>query len=188
LIEIVVVLFLFGVVLAFVLPRTDLTVTVSSSSRQLIGAMRSLFTAASLTQRVHRLYFDLNQGSFWAMQLTAEGERPPSDPSLARRVILPSGIKIQDVNTFQQGKVGSGQAFVQFFPLGRAEQAVIHLADDEQNVLTLMLNPLTGGVRVSNGYVEPTIAEPIPDRLRPYLLVAPSSTPPAAVPSGGGLK
>lgn len=169
--EILVVLFIIGLVLGFVLPRTGLTVSLSSVTRQLIGAMRDAFTAAAVTQRLHRLHFDLDQGSYWIAQVTSDGERAPLDPSLAKRVTLAGAVKIQDVHTSTQGKVSAGRIAISFFPTGYSEPALVHLVDGGLNASTLMLNPLTGHVQVMDRYVEAPGPQPIPERLRPWFLM-----------------
>src|SRR6185436_13025429 len=58
--ELLVVLVVIGTLLGFVLPKTGLTASRSSTSRQLIGAMRDASLAASVTQRIHRLNLDLS--------------------------------------------------------------------------------------------------------------------------------
>jgi prepilin-type N-terminal cleavage/methylation domain-containing protein len=179
--ELLVVLVVIGTLLGFVLPKTGVTATRGSTSRQLIGAMRDAFMAASVTQRIHRLNLDLNQGTYWITQVTSDGERPPTDPSLMRTVTLPSRIRLQDVSTGTQGKTSNGRAFIQFFPIGRTEPAVIHLADPDMNVTTLLVNPLTGHVQVVDSYVEAPGPQPIPERLRPWFLLGfgQASAPPA---------
>jgi prepilin-type N-terminal cleavage/methylation domain-containing protein len=185
LIEIVVVLVLLGALLGLALSKTGLNAGLPSTSRQLIGAMRDAVSTASVTQRIHRLNLDLNQGSYWITEVTPDGERPPANPLLAQPVVLPSHITLQDVSTWQQGRVSTGRAFIQFFPTGRAEPAVIHLADADQNVTTLRLNPLTGHVQALDHYVEPPGLEPIPERLRPWFLPDFVQPPGSASPGGG---
>lgn len=184
LIEIVVVLVLLGTLLGLALSKTGLNAGLPSTSRQLIGAMRDAVSAASATQRSHRLNLDLNRGSYWITEMTPDGEHPPANPLLARPIVLPSRITIQDVSTWQQGRVSTGLAFIQFFPTGRAEPAVIHLTDADQNVTTLRLNPLTGHVQALDHYVDPSGPEPIPERLRPWFL--PDVVQPSGPASPGG--
>lgn len=168
--EVVVVLAVIGLVLGFVLPRTGFTVSLAGTARQLIGAMRDAFTAAAVTQRQHRLNFDLDRGAYWITQVMPEGEIPPLDPSLAKPVTLRGGVKIQDVSTWSQGKVSTGRAVIAFFPAGYSEPAAVHLVDGSLNATTLLLNPLTGHVQVLDRYQDPPGPQPIPERLRPWFL------------------
>lgn len=180
--EVLVVLFVIGIVLGFVLPKSGLIVNLSSATRQLIGTMRDTFIAASVTQRLHRLHFDLNEGSYWVTQVTPEGERAPQDPALARPIALSGPIKLQDVSTGSQGKVSAGRIAIAFFPAGYSDTAVVHLVDGSLNTATLMLNPLTGHVQVLDHYVEAAGPQPIPERLRPWFLMGFGQPP--APPAG----
>ena len=154
LIELALTLALLGLILALVLPRITTTPTLSASARQLVGTIHSLFTAAASTKRAYRLHVDLDQQIYWATVLTTDGDRLPSDPSLVSRTALPSTVGFQDIHTVRYGKVTSGRIFIQFFPGGRVEPAVVHLSNQAQQVLTLVLNPLTGGVRIADHYLE----------------------------------
>ncbi|MEP6600558.1 MAG: prepilin-type N-terminal cleavage/methylation domain-containing protein [Nitrospirota bacterium] len=180
LIEIIVTMALLGLVLAVALPRVGVVSTMPSSSRHMIGTIQSLFTAAASSKKTYRLYFDLDQQAYWAMVLTTDGDRLPTDPSLARRESLPSGIRFRDVSTFQHGKTTSGKVFVQFFPGGRMEPAVIHLSDRNESAMTLWTNPLTGAVQTADGLLEPQ-NPPIPEGY--YAFFQP--LPPAPIPFGG---
>ncbi len=184
LIEIIMTLALLGLVFALVLPQTGAGNPLPSFSRQLIGAMQSLFTAASSSKILYRLYFDLDQRSYWAMRATTDGDRLPADPSLAYRGALPSKARFVDIRTAQHGKVTAGKVFVQFFPGGRAEQAVIHLSDQSEQVMTLILNPLTGAVQVMEEYREPPVPA-IPDA---YLSFFQRLPPPPVLPFGGAFR
>jgi hypothetical protein len=143
------------------------------------------------------LHIDVSRGVYWVTSLDREKdkdkeeEKPSADPSVAQRVTLPAWIKFREVTTFLQGAVTGGEVFIQFFPVGRTEPATIRLMDDEQNVLTLTLNPLTGSLSVSDR-VEPVRNAPIPERLRPYLTpipaAPPTALPPPGMPPGGMLR
>jgi general secretion pathway protein H len=174
LIEIALVLFLFGVILAYVLPRVDRSHDVASSARKLIGMIRSVSLAASLLKKTHTLYLDLDQRTYWAMALDGQSERSPADSALAGRIPLPDQIQFLNITTFRQGTLTSGVASIRFLPVGRTERAVIRLGNQSAAVLTLVLNPLTGAVRVLEGSADPGAPDPIPDRLRPIVVPPPS--------------
>jgi len=69
---------------------------------------------------------------------------------------LPDNIKFADVYIMHQAdKITDGKAYLYFFPKGNTEFAVIHLSDnDEENFMTLIVNPLTGKVEVETEYLE----------------------------------
>lgn len=154
LIELVLTVALMAAALALVLPRISITPSLSTSSRHLIGAIHSLFTAAATSNRTYRLNIDLDQQMYWASLLTTDGDRLPTDPLLASRTVLPSTVRFVDVIMGRQGTVTAGKVFIQFGSGRRVDRAVIHLANQTDEILTMILNPLTGAVQVIDRYTE----------------------------------
>ena len=176
LIEMVLTIALLGIVLALVLPRIGLSSSVSASSRQLAGTVRALFIAAASSNHFYRLNVDLDRQVYWATMLTADGDRLPSDPALAFRTALPSTVGLDDITTGRHGRVTAGKVFIQFFPGGRVEPAVIHLSNHEDQFVTLVVNPLTGGVHATDRYLEPT-ALPVPETYLAFFKALPPRPP-----------
>jgi prepilin-type N-terminal cleavage/methylation domain-containing protein len=172
LIELVLTIALVAVALALVLPRIGITPSLTASSRHLVGAIHALFTAAAASNRTYRLNIDLDQHAYWATVLTTDGDRLPSDPLLASRTTLPSRVRFEDVTTGLQGKVTAGKVLIEFFPGGLMDRAVIHLSNHTDQILTMVLNPLTGGVQVNDRYMEPP--EPsVPEAYRQFFKALP---------------
>ena len=122
------------------------------TSRHFAGLIQYLAEESSSTKQSYRLYFNLENGAYWAATLKENGEfAEMTDPMVARRV-LPKEISFEDVVTAQQGKVNEGEAFMQFYPVG-VDKAWIHLKQGERR-WTLVVNPLTGRVKVFNEYVD----------------------------------
>ena len=64
--------------------------------------------------------------------------------------------KLRDVLTPRQTEpYVEGRAYLYFFPDGHTERALIHLTDDDEHVVSLLVQPLTGRVEVKPGDVEP---------------------------------
>jgi hypothetical protein len=51
-------------------------------------------------------------------------------------------------------KVQEGEADIRFSANGASDRALIHIRNEENEVLTLTLHPLTGEVEVQEGYVD----------------------------------
>lgn len=179
LIEVVLTIALLALVLTLVLPRVSITPSFSTSTRHLVGAIQSLFTAAAGSNRTYRLNIDLDQHMYWASVLTSDGDRFPSDPSLGFRTVVPSGIRFEDITTGRYGRATTGKVFIEFLPGGRMDRAVIHLSDHANQMVTMVLNPLTGGVQVSDGYREPPKAV-VPETYQEFFKALPPR--PAASP------
>lgn len=177
LLEIVLTLGLLGLLLGIVVPRFGWFENAASASRKLIGLVHTLRTTAPLTQQTWRLYLDLDQGQYWAMVVTPEGEKVPRDArfqdpdleTLPKRLALPSGVRFDRVTTATQGLRQSGQVYVQVLPSGLPEPAVIILSDTDRSLLALHLSPLTGLTRVSDEELEPLPMPPLPEQVRSLL-------------------
>lgn len=160
LLEVVLVLFIIGVVIAVAFPRFRNIGggDVKLEARTLIGRIQGLYAEAAFTRRPHRLLLDLDQESYAAeVEDVATRTYAPVERAFMAPVQLPSGIDLKDVITSRGGKRSEGKAEIRFDPMGQAESAEIHLEDRNGNALTLEVNPLTGKVAVQEGYVEATI-------------------------------
>ncbi|HEX2570249.1 MAG TPA: prepilin-type N-terminal cleavage/methylation domain-containing protein [Polyangia bacterium] len=61
-------------------------------------------------------------------------------------------VRIRDIFTPRQREAYTeGKTYLYFFPDGHAERAWIHVADEEGDVYTLVLHPLTGRVEIKTG-------------------------------------
>ena len=157
LLEVMLVVLLLGVVALFVLPRAASfgKADLNRTARQLVGLVGHLASESAATGRVYRIYYHIDRGDYWVTvgQVTDSSIEFVEyvSPLTARRA-LPEGIFFEDVVTPQQGKVSHGEAFTQFYPVG-VDRSLIHLRDKKQR-WTLEIHPLTGRVKIHEGYVE----------------------------------
>jgi len=154
--ELIVVLFILSLISLLVLPKLEsfLTPDLSGTARHLIGVIRSLHDDAEASKQIYRLNYDLDAGEYWASMVSKKEDSPESNPVIVKHIALPGRIRFKDVVTLHQGKVGEGKAFTQFYPSGRVEKTLIHLTLDKDRVLTLMINPLNGTVKIYDHYIE----------------------------------
>lgn len=156
LIELILVLFIVGLLLATVFPklsslgRGDLKL----ASRHLIRTVQLMMDRSTATKRLYRLNFDLENQQYWATVLQGDGEFVPVDPTVLTRVTLPNPVRIEDVTTLRHGKITEGEAYMQFYPTGMVEKTLLHLTRGDEDQMTLIVQPLTGRVKVMEGYVE----------------------------------
>lgn len=177
LLEIVLTLGLLALFMGMVIPRLGWFDNAATTSRKLIGMVHTLRTVAPLTQQTWRLYLDLDQGHYWVMVMTPQGEAVPKDArfqdpdleTMPRRTTLPNGVRFERATTATQGQRQSGQVFVQFPPSGLPEPASIILRDTDMSLLALHVSPLTGLVRVSDEEIDPIPLPPLPEQIRPLL-------------------
>lgn len=75
--------------------------------------------------------------------------------SVIRAAKLPPEIRFDGVWTgHQKDRFTKGAAQLYFFPGGYTERAYVHIADEKNNIYTLIVSPLSGKVTIEPQYVE----------------------------------
>lgn len=154
--ELLVVLFILTLSLVVVFPMMvgvrggDL----GQASRELIGTAQFLFQEAIATKRVYRLEYNFAQREYWVTAASGGGAFLPVRSTLTPRRTLPSTVEFQDIWTLRGGKRSDGTTATEFHPLGRVERTTIHLRSAGGGTKTLIIHPLTGRVRVEEGYAD----------------------------------
>lgn len=156
LIELAVVLLIAGLILLLSFPRMQRLFgdDLRNTSRHLIGTIRYIYSEASANKRIYRLNYHLTEKKYWVTVLDENGGSVLATDIITKKVFLPGKVQFQDIYTLHNGKVIEGEAFTQFYPEGRVDSTVIHLKDADKNLMTLIVNPLTGKVSVHDKYVE----------------------------------
>jgi type II secretory pathway pseudopilin PulG len=169
--EIILVLGFLGLLLTIVIPRIGLLQDAGSASRTLIGLIHTLKGHAVSSQQVWRLHLDLDQGQYWVTAVFTDGERIPLDPKFEKRFELPVGVKFERAVTVFQGRRETGTVYLQIFPNGYPEAAIISLRDQDgnRNLVALHVSNLTGQIRVSDVDVDIVPLPPLPEYVRPLL-------------------
>lgn len=159
LLELMLVVFILSVTALFVFPRVSSfgAADLKWTARHFAGLIQHLAQESSTTKQTYRLYFNLENGAYWAAALGENGEFVETTDPMTRRRVLPKEISFEDVVTPAQGKVNEGEAFMQFYPVG-VEKVWIHLKQGERQ-WTLVVNPLTGRVKVMDEYVDVQISQ-----------------------------
>lgn len=155
LIELAMVILVIGIVGALAMPRFG-GLLERQHMRRTINAIhgyaRYLHAYAASDKCVYSLMFDLDQ-----QILSMSSLNTPGCLGQARRLpdyVLPSTIRMLDVVTPEQEKIGEGQVMTLFYPNGFAQPSTIHLGGIGVEPVTLMIEPLTGRVQMFEGYVE----------------------------------
>ena len=156
-IELAVVLLILGVVATLAFPALHNLVSrdLKTSARHLIRTVYFLYDRAAATKLDYRLYYNLERQEYWAVVRSGD-EFVPVAATFLGRTTLPETVRFKDVSTLHQGKVTEGEAYTGFDPVGRVDKTIFHLAQGDQHELTLVVNPITGRVKVYEGYWEET--------------------------------
>ena len=168
LLEFIIVLFLLGGMLSLVIPRLSVGDSLSSVGRRWVGALKSLQEMSMATQKTVRLYVDIDRGTYWPMVLDGNQEKVPLDAIWATPISLPESIRFTDIQVGAATKQ-SGRAELFFYPNGRIDQATMHLADADNNIMGILIEPTTALIRVTDQRIDPPKPKTIPDRIRPLL-------------------
>ena len=100
-----------------VLPRISLDEDLSSTGRKLIGVLRTFQGLAATSQQPVKLYFDLDQGTYWMMMVEGKEERLPLDPAWKTPRSLPESIRLTEVS-IGQTNIFPGESTSPFLPTG----------------------------------------------------------------------
>jgi prepilin-type N-terminal cleavage/methylation domain-containing protein len=161
LLELSLVLFIIGLLVTILLPRFgDMgTARLESSARRLASLVRYLNGEAAFSGQVYRIRYDLNEQGY-AVQILVPSrgttEFVADSSPMSQPVRLPSGITFADVRVAQAGRMNSGQVFTHFYPQGYVDPTIVHLRDQQERNMTVMIPPITGEAKVYEGYVDGT--------------------------------
>lgn len=155
LVEIVVVMVLVSLFMVFSVPLfSDIgTSSLGTSARRLSGTIKYLFNESAISGLEYRLIYDLDQGTYHAQVLEADGQLVEA-PDQGRQAALKGSVRFKDLQLPGRGKFSAGQVTTRFHPSGWVEETIIHLDDESGAMLTLRVTPLTGTTEVFDGYRE----------------------------------
>ncbi len=152
LVELLVVLAIIGLVLGLALPQLrELSgVELRSAARRLAGAARYASEQAAVRKSPHRIRFDFEQRAYRVE--VAEGDRWLPDPAtLGAAVRLPGAVRIAAVETRARGRQTDGEAWVEFYPKGYSELAVVQLVAGNERVYSVEIRPFDLRPRIEAG-------------------------------------
>lgn len=156
LLELVVVLALLALAATLVVPRLPAMQEsrLRASARQLSAQLRYLDERAVAGKVPYRLRLNLDEQKIDVVQKTATGdEAPPDDPYLQRSP-LQEGVIIRDLRTERLGTISSGTVRISYGPGGLSESFLIHLAIPGGSEMTVQALPVSGIVKIADGYLE----------------------------------
>ncbi len=155
LIELTVVVFLIGLMLALTVPRIQhslLSDDLKAATRRMVGTVRTLRDKAIRDQKDYVLYLDLESNQFWVEWSPMTIEQKADARQNAST--LPGNIRILDVSRRDSGKQDIGDTVIHFTKKGYVEQAVIHLGTKEGRAYTIVLSPFLGTAKTYDTYVD----------------------------------
>ena len=154
----------------------------NSATRAMASTIKETFNQTALTSRVFRIAYDLKKNEYWVeggtssilldTQATREKEERKKklstkigdtveaspfnlDKNVTRKKVgLPNGVTFEDIITeHDKDPIKDGVVYTHFFPQGITEQAIIHLQDQADHHISLVISPLIGRTELYNRYV-----------------------------------
>ena len=154
LIELIVVMALISILLFFSLPRFQGTFVQDSSQkavRWVLYTVKMLRQDALKNRKTFTLHVELGAGSMWVTDESMSEE----DVENARQGAyeFPDHMEILDVEFPDGEKTSYGQADVRFYPKGYSDRVMIHLRANDDEQMSLLIEPFLPNVKVYDTYV-----------------------------------
>jgi len=156
LIELSVVIVIISLFAMFAIPKLSNSggFRLKNAGRHLAKTISYLHTQAMAKGQFLRLDFNLKKGKYFVSFLNEDGKFEKSELTFFKSSKLKSGISVESFTTLFNGTYSGDSAYIHFMPEGFSEKAVIVLKDKKGRELSLILNPLTGKVKLEQGAVE----------------------------------
>ncbi len=161
LLELVVVVALIGIMLVVSVPTLQNTLIddqLKATSRKIIGLIRGVRELAVREQQPYFLSIDRNQNRIWYEKDTeievtekAEDEENTGD---RQELNIPDDIRISEIWTRSEGEYSDDQSRIWVNRKGYMDQTVLHLRDEDDNVISLHFSPFLGSVTIYDEYTE----------------------------------
>ena len=170
LMELIVVCTLMGIMLVVSVPTMRNSLMgdeLRSTSRKIIGFVKGVRELAVREQQAYFLNIDANENRIWHEKDEVGGEKKEnkktekserSDRSEddedddEKGVTLPDALKISEIWTKTEGVYSSDQHRIWISKKGYMDQTVLHLTDDESNVISMHFSPFLSEVEVFGEY------------------------------------
>jgi hypothetical protein len=166
--EIMLVLFLLAGLLSIIIPRISLGENLGTAGRKWVGALKTFQEMSMTVQKTVRLYIDIDRGMYWPMVIDGKEEKIPLDPTWAMPITLPETIRFADIQVGATRKE-TGRMDIFFYPNGRIDPAIAHLTDTNNNIVGVIVEPVTAMIRMTDHRIDPPKPMIILDRIRPLL-------------------
>ena len=159
LLELTLVIFLIGLMLSLSMPRlgnflfhSDLK-SVARSMKSVVYLLRSKSIS---TNAYTVLHFDLDNNLYWGSYAkpTKESETSLESAPIVSRIKLPEGIRFLDASNINSPRQKFGVLTSTFNPKGMLEETILHLADRDENLMTIIINAYTGSFMLYEEYVD----------------------------------
>jgi prepilin-type N-terminal cleavage/methylation domain-containing protein len=158
LIELIVVIAMISIVLAFAIPRLDASFFSDNErkiSTWILLNVKALKEKSVREQTLYVLNVDLDNNQMWSSSGPVTEDIEASDVIPAEnKYQIPSGYRLVDVEFLNEDKITRGIAEIHFYRKGYSDKALIHIEDDDNAQYSYLLEPFLPHVKIIEEYVE----------------------------------
>ncbi|MBC2715523.1 MAG: type II secretion system protein [Desulfobacteraceae bacterium] len=152
LIELIVVISMISILLAFSLPRLDISFFSDNDrkiSSWILLNVKSLKENAVKEQSLQILNIDIDNNQMWSSSGPVTEETPKEN-----EYQIPSGYRLMDVEFLNADKVTKGICEIHFYKKGYSDKALIHIEDNDNNQYSYLIEPFLPHVKIIEKYIE----------------------------------
>ena len=169
LIELIVVITLISIVLAFALPKLNVSFVTDHQrklSTWIVLTAKSLKESALREQSLYILYLDFANQQMWtgkdapteetsekkdaSKEQTAEEKKAPEE----NKYSLPEGYRLMDVEFADDQKMKEGVVSIHFYPKGYSDKAIIHIQGTDDNRYSYLIESFIPHVKIYEEYID----------------------------------
>lgn len=128
------------------------------ATRMIMSEVSRLRGEAAYARNPQVMVLNMTEHSFYALdpeeEKRTEGFPAGTEKRSTKKHLLPQGVYFEDVVVLSRGKEQEGESFIRFYENGCVDHALIHLKNSAERSFTLEIHPVTGYVRIHEGYIE----------------------------------
>ena len=139
----------------FAIPRIRVDILSDNTrkvSRWIMLNVSALKEKAVHDQKRYALHLSLDSNRLWVTNDTLSEEE--LEEAAATGYNLPEDIKLLDVEYPDKEKISAGRADIYFYKKGYSDKAMIHITNNDNEVLSFLIEPFLSRVRLYNKYLE----------------------------------
>jgi len=161
LLELIVVIALIGIMLVVSIPTLQNTLLddrLKGTCRKIIGLVNSVRELAAREQHPYFLNIDKNENRIWYekdVEVEAAEEEGVTEETEGRQELnIPDEIGVSEIWTRSEGEFSDDQSRIWISSKGYMDQTVLHVTDDDDNIISLHFSPFLDNVRLYDEYTQ----------------------------------
>lgn len=156
LLELIIVCLLITVSMAFSVPSLRQAMVIdqlAASSRKVIALIKEVRTLAAQEQQPYLVFVDLDRDKIWYQLDIPDSKEKKEIETHQPGIQLPPSVHFQDIQSGTPEKKTSGEVALWINRQGYMDQTILHLADDQDNIISLVLSPFLGTIKAHDTYI-----------------------------------